>query len=334
MDKKELLKKYWFIGVVAIALLVFVGIYAADAYKNRDIVVNNKQIDGKYVAYELDGQPVYADDLYESLYEAGGLSQAVVAFERAIFEAGYETTEEMKTYAANSAASILSRYSEDYVLGSLNSMGYTGGIDDLIPYYIDAQKQELLIKDYVTANADTYLTETKGTNGRLIYHILVKTETQPILDEDENIIGYEALPTDEQKEKLTQIQDALADENNTFEYVAYLHSDDSSKSNGGYIGILNEENREMYDQFFADAALSLADGEVSEPVVSQFGYHIIKNVGSSNETLLNDYYFIADLENNNPTLIIKAVTEKAKELGFEIKDEGLKAQIEAQLEEN
>ena len=81
MDKKELLKKYWFIGVVAIALLVFVGIYAADAYKNRDIVVNNKQIDGKYVAYELDGQPVYADDLYESLYEAGGLSQAVVAFE-------------------------------------------------------------------------------------------------------------------------------------------------------------------------------------------------------------------------------------------------------------
>ncbi len=90
----------------------------------------------------------------------------------------------------------------------------------------------------------------------------------------------------------------------------------------------------MYDQFFADAALSLADGEVSEPVVSQFGYHIIKNVGSSNETLLNDYYFISDLENNNPTLIIKAVTEKAKELGFEIKDEGLKAQIEAQLEEN
>ncbi len=43
MDKKELLKKYWFIGVIAIALLVFVGIYAADAYKNREIVVNNKQ---------------------------------------------------------------------------------------------------------------------------------------------------------------------------------------------------------------------------------------------------------------------------------------------------
>ncbi|MBQ5443802.1 MAG: hypothetical protein IIU29_01330, partial [Erysipelotrichaceae bacterium] len=195
MDKKELIKKYWFIGVVAVALLVFVGIYAADAYKNREIVVNNKQIDGKYVAYTLDGEPVYADDLYASLYEKSGVSQAVVAYERAIFNEGYETTEEMNTNATNSAASILSRYSEDYVLDSLKAMGYTGGIDDLKQYYIDAQKQEMLIKDYVAANADTYLTDSIGTNGRLIYHILVKCDTTPVKDENDNIIGYEANPT-------------------------------------------------------------------------------------------------------------------------------------------
>ncbi|MBQ6334715.1 MAG: peptidylprolyl isomerase [Erysipelotrichaceae bacterium] len=334
MDKKELFKKYWFIGVVAIALLVFVGIYAADAYKNRDIVVNNKQIDGKYVAYELDGQQVYADDLYESLYEAGGLSQVIVAYERAVFDAGYETTDDMKTYATNSAASILSYYSQDYVLESLNAMGYTGGIDDLTQYYIDAQKQELLIKDYVTANADTYLKESLGTNGRLIYHILVKTDTEAVYDEDENLIGYEAKPTDEQKEKLTQIQDALQDENMTFEYVAYTYSDDSSSSYGGYIGLINEENASMYDQFFAQAALALDDGEVSEPIVSQFGYHIIKNVGSSYDALLEDYYFLSELENNYPTMLIKAVMEKGEELGFEIKDEALKEQLAAQMEEN
>ena len=50
MDAKELLKKYWFIGVIGIALLVFIGVYAADAYKNREITVNTKQVDGKYVA--------------------------------------------------------------------------------------------------------------------------------------------------------------------------------------------------------------------------------------------------------------------------------------------
>ena len=333
MDKKELFKKYWFIGVVAIALLVFVGIYAADAYKNREIVVNNKQTDGKYVAYSLDGEDVYADDLYASLYESSGLSQAVVAFERAIFNEGYETTDEMKTNASNSAASILSRYSEDYVLESLKAMGYTNGIDDLSQYYIDAQKQEKLIKDYVSANTDTYLKDSIGTNGRLIYHILVMCDTTPVTDENDNVIGYEANPTDEQKEKLAQIQEALADENNTFEYVAYMYSDDSSKSNGGYIGVINEENKGNYDMVFANTSLQLNEGEVSEPIVSQFGYHIIKNVATTNEAFLNDYYFLSSLESTYPNMAIKAIMEKGKELGFEIKNEDLKAQIEAQLEE-
>ena len=333
MDKKELFKKYWFIGVVAIALLIFVGIYAADAYKNREIVVNNKQTDGKYVAYSLDGEDVYADDLYASLYESSGLSQAVVAFERAIFNEGYETTDEMKTNASNSAASILSRYSEDYVLESLKAMGYTNGIDDLNQYYIDAQKQEKLIKDYVSANTDTYLKDSIGTNGRLIYHILVMCDTTPVTDENDNVIGYEANPTDEQKEKLAQIQEALADENNTFEYVAYMYSDDSSKSNGGYIGVINEENKGNYDMVFANTSLQLNEGEVSEPIVSQFGYHIIKNVATTNEAFLNDYYFLSSLESTYPNMAIKAIMEKGKELGFEIKNEDLKAQIEAQLEE-
>ena len=333
MDKKELFKKYWFIGVVAIALLIFVGIYAADAYKNREIVVNNKQTDGKYVAYSLDGEDVYADDLYASLYESSGLSQAVVAFERAIFNEGYETTDEMKTNASNSAASILSRYSEDYVLESLKAMGYTNGIDDLNQYYIDAQKQEKLIKDYVSANTDTYLKDSIGTNGRLIYHILVMCDTTPVTDENDNVIGYEANPTDEQKEKLAQIQEALADENNTFEYVAYMYSDDSSKSNGGYIGVINEENKGNYDMVFANTSLQLNEGEVSEPIVSQFGYHIIKNVATTNEAFLNDYYFLSSLESTYPNMAIKAIMEKGKELGFEIKNDDLKAQIEAQLEE-
>ncbi|MBQ9425479.1 MAG: peptidylprolyl isomerase [Erysipelotrichaceae bacterium] len=334
MDKKELFKKYWFVGLVALVLLAFVGFYAVQAYKNRDVVVSNKQTDGKYVAFELDGEPVYADELYESLYEADGLSQAVVAFERAIFNEAYETTEEMKNIAANSAASILSRYSEEYVLQSLAAMGYTGGIDDLTQYYIDGQKQELLIKEYVSANSDKYLKDMLGTDGRLIYHILVKTDVNEVTDEDGNVIGYEAVPTDEQKEKLAQIQDALNDENNTFEYVAYLYSDDGSKDKGGYIGVINEENREMYDKAFADESMRLADGEVSDVITSQFGYHIIRNAGVDADTILNDYYFLSDLESNFPTMILEAILNKSDELGFEIKNEDLKTQILSQLEEN
>ena len=334
MDKKELLKNYWFVGLVGLALLIFVGIYAADAYKNREITVSNKQVDGKYVAYTLDGEVISADDLYDTLYETSGLSKAVIAYERAIFAQAYETTDEMKTTATNQAASYLAYYSEDYILENLKAMGYTNGIDDFVQYYIDANKQELLIKDYVAAHISDYVTPLVGTEGRLIYHILVKCDTTEVTDENGNVIGYEANPTDEQKEKLTQILDALEDENNTFEYVAYLYSEDSSNSYGGYIGMINEENRDNYDMVFAETSMNLSEGEVSDPIVSQFGYHIIYNAAQSDEAFLNDYYFMSELQSDYPTMALKAVMEKGEELGFEIKDEELKAQINAQLEEN
>ncbi len=331
MDKKELIKKYWFIGLIAVLLVAFIGLYSYDVYKNRDVVIANKQIDGKYVAYTIDDEPVYADDLYASLYQDSGLSQAIVAYERMIFDAGYETTDEMKNKAANNAASILSYYSQDYLVEQLKKMGYVNGIEDLTQYYIDSEKQELLLKDCILAHKEEYLNDSVGTNGRLIYHILVKCDVEPIYDEENNIIGYNALPTEEQTDKLNSILSDLAAEENSFEYVAYTYSEDGSSSNGGYIGVVNEENRGNYDQFFADAAMTLADGEVSEPVVSQFGYHIIKNMGSDPETMLNDYSFINDIQSKYADLSVRAIVEKAEELGFEIKDEELKAAIDRQL---
>ncbi|MBQ2657424.1 MAG: peptidylprolyl isomerase [Erysipelotrichaceae bacterium] len=333
MDKKEFLKKYWFICLIAAALLVFIGIYAADSYKNREITVSNKQIDDKYVVYTVDGEPVYADDFYEKLYAAAGQTQAVVAYERAIFEAGIETTEEMKNNAAAYASTILQSYSQEYVLSSLKAMGYTNGLDDLTQYYIDAQKQDQMIRDYVTANADAYVVPALGTNGRIIYHILVQCETEPVYDEEGNIVEYKANPTEEQTAALNSILEYLSDENNTFEYAAYQFSEDTgSKDNGGYIGAINEENAAIYDEMFAKAALALNDDEVSDVVVSQFGYHIIKNVGSTVEKVLNDYYFLSDLENSYPNLAIKAILEKGAELGFEIKDKELLDSINSQLE--
>lgn len=333
MDKKELLKKYWFICVVAAVLLIFIGIYAADSYKNREITVSNKQVDGKYVVYTVDNEPVYADDFYEKLYAAVGQTQAVVAYERAIFNAGIETTDEMKTNAANYAASILSSYSQDYVLSSLKAMGYTNGLDDLTQYYIDAQKQDQMIREFVKANTDEYVLPALGTNGRIIYHILVQCETTPVLDEEGNVVEYTANPTEEQTAALNNVLEYLKDENNSFEYAAYQFSGDTgSKENGGYIGAVNEENAEMYDQMFAKAALALNEDEISDVVVSQFGYHIIKNAGSSAEKAVNDYYFLSDLEKNNPDLALRAVMLKGAELGFEIKDEKLLNSINGQLE--
>jgi len=332
MDYKELIKKYWFLGIIGLALLVFIGMYSIQTYNNREIKVSNKQQDGKYVAYTIDSNPVFADDLYDELYENNGLSQSVIAFERAIFKQAYETTEEMRNQASIQASNVLSTYSQSYVEEAIRSMGYVNGVDDLIDYYVDSQKQELLLKEYVTAHQDEYLTDEVGTNGRLIYHILVKCETTPVTDDQGNVTSYEANPTEEQSEKLNTILEELAKEDAVFEYVAYQYSEDTSANQGGYIGMINEENKTMYDQMFADASMALNEGEVSDVVVSQFGYHIIKNAASTPEKILEDYYFISQLETNHPTLAIKAITDKADELGFEVVSETLKQEIQAQLE--
>ena len=334
MDTKELIKKYWFIGVVAVALIAFIGVYAADSYKNREIVVDTRQVDGKYVVYTVDGEDVYADDFYDTLFDSYGTSISFLSYERAVLAASYETTDEMSASAANYAANVLSYYSASDIAKSLKSAGYANGVDDLQEYYISLQKRDMAVKEYVKANADKYLTDSfeLGTNGRLIYHILVKCDVEAVTDEEGNLIEYKANPTEEQTQKLNTILDALKDENSTFEYTAYQYSDDSETAQyGGYFRIVNEENKGILDPFFAKTAMELSDGEVSDPIVSQYGYHIIRSVGSTIDSILDDYYFLSKLETNYPNLIIEAIMSKADEAGFEIVDEEVKAQIDAQL---
>ena len=334
MNTKELLKKYWFVGVVAIALLAFIGIYIADTYKNREVTVSNRQIDGKYVAYTIDDEPVFADDLYEELfkYQNTGASQAMVAYERDVFNAAYETTDEMKNTATVSASNVLNSYSKEYLDSYLKSVGYQNGFDDITDYYIDSLKQEKLVKEYLLKNADTLLAPQLGTNGRLIYHILVKCETTEVTDEDGNVIGYEANPTEEQAEKIKTIQNLLNEGNSPFEYIAYQYSEDGSKSNGGYIGLINEENRGNYYDVFSEAAMKLNEDEISDIVVSQAGYHILWNAGSTPEKILDDYYFLSSLESSQRTLTLRAVLEKGEELGFEILSEELKKYCDSVME--
>ena len=35
MDTKDIIKKYWFVGLVAVLLIVFVAVYAVDLNKNK-----------------------------------------------------------------------------------------------------------------------------------------------------------------------------------------------------------------------------------------------------------------------------------------------------------
>ncbi len=329
MDFKELVKKYWFVGVIGIVLIVFVGIYAVDAYKNRERVVSSKQVDGKYAVYSVDGDYVFADDFYKSLYDDSGAGCIMTALQKIVFES-YETTDEMNTQASNYASYYLQYYGREYFDSYLKSMGYLNGANDLVQYFIDMQKYDLLIQDYIKAHKDEYNTFVEQYNPRIVYHILVSVADVPSSTDEDGNTTYTANPTDEEKQKLQDVLNALKTE--SFEDVAKQYSDDTgSGEQGGYIGCVTSATTN-YVAEFKNAAMELAEGQVSEPVLSQYGYHIIKNVGNNLEDLVKDSEFLTEYESFDQNISVKAIIEKANELGYEIKDEAFLNLINEALE--
>lgn len=111
------------------------------------------------------------------------------------------------------------------------------GIDDL-----DAETANY----YEEHKADYTVQEAEAT----VSHILVDDETT----------------AKEVKAKLDAGED--------FAKLAKKYSKDGSASNGGLLGTYTESNCNWVEEF-KKAAFALAKGEISDPVKSEFGYHII-----------------------------------------------------------
>jgi len=91
-------------------------------------------------------------------------------------------------------------------------------------------------------------------------------------------------PTEEDfakaKEKITAIK-AEIDAGKSFEDAAAEYSDCPSKDQGGDLGYFPRQGAMV--EPFAEAAFALKVGDVSDPVRTQFGYHLIKVVDRSKE---------------------------------------------------
>lgn len=197
--------------------------------------------------------------------------------------------------------------------------------------YSDMVLNEDELKTYYSAHQDAYKTETQAK----VRYLQLKPEqfsSQVSVSPEEIAQYYEThqqqfvIPktmearhillkldsaADEQevarKKELAEKIRAMAQNGKDFAELAKQYSEDNTRDNGGYLGVFD---RESMVKPFADQAFSLQAGEISPPVRTQFGWHIIK-AEKINEGRTDD--LAAATERIRTDLI----TEKARALAME-----------------
>lgn len=123
--------------------------------------------------------------------------------------------------------------------------------------FVQKDIDDAQLQDYFQKNIDRF-SEEKVTAS----HILI--DTRQLTTQQEQ---------DAAKEKIEHIKKEI-DNGADFAEMAKQHSDCPSKENGGDLGAFPRKGAMV--EPFAEAAFKLKVGEVSEPVKTEFGYHLIK----------------------------------------------------------
>lgn len=203
--------------------------------------------------------------------------------------------------------------SEDAYNKAVESAGFNNEtLNDFLKNQIIAQKtMDYAVKDvnitdedvqkYYDENKDSQFTQKPGAN---LSHILVKTE-------------------DEAKEIKSQLDNGA-----NFEELAKKYGTDGTKDKGGALGFV-EYDATNYDKDFLAAAKNLGNDEISGPVKTQFGWHIIKATNVKKEATITPFDQVKDkikeflTNQKKQEAFTKSYDEWKKELGVKVYDDKL-----------
>lgn len=278
---KELLKKYWYVGLVSIIFLA--GIIAAIVNTSAGRV-SSKSVDGKDVVFSINDQNKTADDLYADVKDQLEGPLAAILFEKEVISETYEFNEDEKTEAKldadtteqNFKAQMGAEKGQESIAQTLRAIGFEED-ETLEDYFLFYNASEKVVEDYFKEN---YASEFESEQQpRLVSHILVQLPTEEGLTE----VQKEA----QAKEKMDEIDKALAQEGANFKDIAAQYSQDTgSASNQGSLGIVYKGIN--FHQEFLDATYKLSEGQVGEWVKSPSGYHKIKIDSTKLEDIQKD----------------------------------------------
>lgn len=172
-------------------------------------------------------------------------------------------------------------------------------------YTAEVQLSAEDIETYYFDNKEKYATP-KTVSAR---HILFKVDTGATEEE-----------ADAAKAKAEDVLDMVR-KGEDFAAMAKQYSEGPSKENGGQLGAFKKEDMVAP---FSEKAFSMKQGEVSEPVRTQFGWHLIK-VEKINEAS------VQSLEEATKTIQKTLTDDQAKSLAYDKADAFYEATLEGDL---
>ncbi|WP_258728914.1 peptidylprolyl isomerase [Bacillus atrophaeus] len=249
----------------------------------------------KEVIAKTDAGDVTKGELYTNMKKTAGASVLTQLVQEKVLAKKYKVTDkeidkklkEYKTQLGDQYSALKEQYGEDY-------------LKEQVKYELLTQKAA---EDNIKVTDDDVKEYWEGLKGKIrTSHILVA-------DKD----------TAEEVEKKLK-------KGEKFEDLAKEYSTDSSASNGGDLGWISKDDTQL-DATFSKAAFKLKKGEVSDPVKTQFGYHVIKNTEERGkyDDMKKDLKKDVKEQKLSDTSAVQAAVEKViKKADIDVKDKDLK----------
>ena len=247
-----------------------------------------KTKDGSEVVVSVNGYKVTADQLYAELKTEKGTTKAINLIDTFIADKEVKFSEDDEKYVDN-VVDYYKQYAEYYGVSFEDFLAQYAGVNgvtneeefrDLVKAdykkslaainYIGKDLTDEEIQDYYDENYSESMT---------VKHILIEVNDEvsesEALKEAQNII-----------KELDEVKDDADKLNEKFKDLAFNHSDDSSYSSEGLIE--NFSKKDVVSEFW-NASYDLEDGEyTSEPVKTEYGYHVILKVSSTSQKKLKE----------------------------------------------
>ncbi|MCR1991620.1 peptidylprolyl isomerase [Bacillus subtilis] len=250
----------------------------------------------KEVIAKTDAGDVTKGELYTNMKKTAGASVLTQLVQEKVLDKKYKVSDkeidnklkEYKTQLGDQYTALEKQYGKDY-------------LKEQVKYELLTQKAA---KDNIKVTDDEIKEYWEGLKGQIrASHILVADKKTA-----EEI---------EKKLKKGEKFDALAKEYST---------DTGSATNGGELGWISKDNEQL-DSTFRKAAFKLKTNEVSDPVKTQFGYHIIKKTeerGKYDDMKKELKSEVLEQKLNNSNAVQEAVQKVMKKADIEVKDKDLK----------